>query len=212
MKSLLEQEGRDDLSLRISVQPGGCSGLRYQLFFDERSLDGDVMTDFDGVGVGRPDERALPQRRDDRLRRQDREAGVHDRQPQRDRLLRVWRLFPLSPGQPEHTEAPANGGGFRFSGAGSVQVQVERVRDPLCRLADLDLALGQVLGKSVVEVGGGRPAASERQRCAAAAASTRIVCGLSRSSYAVTRSTLVTTDWYSYDYLTVVFARARRLT
>jgi iron-sulfur cluster assembly accessory protein len=49
--SLLEQEGRDDLALRISVQPGGCSGLRYQLFFDERSLDGDVVTDFDGVSV-----------------------------------------------------------------------------------------------------------------------------------------------------------------
>ena len=29
--SLLEQEGRDDLRLRIAVQPGGCSGLRYQL-------------------------------------------------------------------------------------------------------------------------------------------------------------------------------------
>src|SRR6187431_2319731 len=42
VKSLLEQEGRDDLALRISVQPGGCSGLRYQLFFDERTLDGDV--------------------------------------------------------------------------------------------------------------------------------------------------------------------------
>ena len=51
MKSLLEQEGRDDLQLRISVQPGGCSGLRYQLFFDERTLDGDVVTDFDGVSV-----------------------------------------------------------------------------------------------------------------------------------------------------------------
>ena len=49
--SLLEQEGRSDLQLRISVQPGGCSGLRYQLFFDERTLDGDVVTDFDGVGV-----------------------------------------------------------------------------------------------------------------------------------------------------------------
>jgi len=49
--SLLEQEGRDDLALRISVQPGGCSGLRYQLFFDERTLDGDVVTDFDGVSV-----------------------------------------------------------------------------------------------------------------------------------------------------------------
>jgi iron-sulfur cluster assembly accessory protein len=51
VKSLLEQEGRDDLQLRIAVQPGGCSGLRYQLFFDERHLDGDVVTDFDGVSV-----------------------------------------------------------------------------------------------------------------------------------------------------------------
>ena len=44
--SLLEQEGRDDLSLRVAVQPGGCSGLRYQLFFDERSLDGDVVQEY----------------------------------------------------------------------------------------------------------------------------------------------------------------------
>ena len=51
VKSLLEQEGRDDLALRVAVQPGGCSGLRYQLFFDERSLDGDVVKDFDGVKV-----------------------------------------------------------------------------------------------------------------------------------------------------------------
>ena len=36
VKALLDQEGRDDLRLRVAVQPGGCSGLRYQLFFDER--------------------------------------------------------------------------------------------------------------------------------------------------------------------------------
>ena len=51
VRNLLAQEGRDDLQLRIAVQPGGCSGLRYQLFFDERSLDGDVVSDFDGVEV-----------------------------------------------------------------------------------------------------------------------------------------------------------------
>jgi iron-sulfur cluster assembly accessory protein len=51
VKSLIEQEGRDDLRLRIAVQPGGCSGLRYQLFFDERSLDGDIVSDFHGVEV-----------------------------------------------------------------------------------------------------------------------------------------------------------------
>jgi iron-sulfur cluster assembly accessory protein len=50
-KALLEQEGRDDMHLRIAVQPGGCAGLRYQLFFDERSLDGDLLRDFNGLKV-----------------------------------------------------------------------------------------------------------------------------------------------------------------
>jgi iron-sulfur cluster assembly accessory protein len=49
--SLLSQEGRDDLRLRVGVQPGGCSGLIYQLYFDERTLDGDLVRDFDGVEV-----------------------------------------------------------------------------------------------------------------------------------------------------------------
>ena len=49
VKNLLDQEGRDDLALRIAVQPGGCAGLRYQLFFDDRSLDGDLAVDFNGV-------------------------------------------------------------------------------------------------------------------------------------------------------------------
>ncbi|MCX6416837.1 MAG: iron-sulfur cluster assembly accessory protein [Actinobacteria bacterium] len=51
VRTLLDQEGRDDLNLRIAVQPGGCSGLRYQLFFDDRSLDGDVRQEINGVGV-----------------------------------------------------------------------------------------------------------------------------------------------------------------
>ncbi len=51
VRSLLDQEGRDDLRLRLAVQPGGCSGLIYQLYFDERMLDGDALHDFDGVEV-----------------------------------------------------------------------------------------------------------------------------------------------------------------
>ena len=97
VKSLLAQEGRDDLQLRIAVQPGGCSGLRYQLFFDERNLDGDLVTDFNGVAVVVDRMTSLPRRRDDRLRRLHREAGLHHRQPQRRRLLRLWRLLPLTP-------------------------------------------------------------------------------------------------------------------
>ena len=51
VRSLLSQEGREDLRLRVAVQPGGCSGLIYQLYFDERILEGDVQVDFDGVEV-----------------------------------------------------------------------------------------------------------------------------------------------------------------
>lgn len=48
-KSLLDQEGRNDLALRIAVQPGGCAGLRYNLLFDDRTLDGDLTVQFGGV-------------------------------------------------------------------------------------------------------------------------------------------------------------------
>ncbi|MDT4938949.1 MAG: hypothetical protein QOG80_2620 [Pseudonocardiales bacterium] len=51
VRTLLDQEGRADLRLRVAVQPGGCSGLQYQLFFDERSLDGDIELDLSGVPV-----------------------------------------------------------------------------------------------------------------------------------------------------------------
>jgi iron-sulfur cluster assembly accessory protein len=51
VSALISQEGRDDLKLRVAVQPGGCSGLRYQLYFDERSFDGDVVRAFGGVEV-----------------------------------------------------------------------------------------------------------------------------------------------------------------
>jgi iron-sulfur cluster assembly accessory protein len=52
VSTLLAQEGRDDLKLRIAVQPGGCSGLRYQLYFDEREIDGDIVKEFSsGVRV-----------------------------------------------------------------------------------------------------------------------------------------------------------------
>jgi iron-sulfur cluster assembly accessory protein len=51
VRSLLEQEGRTDLRLRVAVQPGGCSGLIYQLYFDERLLEGDAVKDYEGVEV-----------------------------------------------------------------------------------------------------------------------------------------------------------------
>lgn len=49
IKSLLEQEGRDDLRLRVGVAPGGCSGLIYQLEFDDILNEDDAVRSFDGV-------------------------------------------------------------------------------------------------------------------------------------------------------------------
>src|SRR5699024_11484636 len=49
VRDLLEQEGRPELRLRIAVQPGGCSGLIYQLYFDASVLDGDDEYSYDGV-------------------------------------------------------------------------------------------------------------------------------------------------------------------
>jgi len=54
VRELLDAEGRNDLRLRIAVQPGGCAGMQYQLFFDERSLDGDVLVDQPVAGATVP--------------------------------------------------------------------------------------------------------------------------------------------------------------
>lgn len=51
VESLLSQEGQPDLKLRLAVAPGGCSGLRYELYFDDRELDGDFVETFGNVRV-----------------------------------------------------------------------------------------------------------------------------------------------------------------
>jgi iron-sulfur cluster assembly accessory protein len=51
VKDLIANEDVDNLALRISVAPVGCSGLRYQLQLDDRALDGDVVADWYGVNV-----------------------------------------------------------------------------------------------------------------------------------------------------------------
>ncbi len=51
VKELLQQEGQPDVVLRVAVQPGGCSGLRYQMFLDDKLADNDVITEQHGVRV-----------------------------------------------------------------------------------------------------------------------------------------------------------------
>jgi iron-sulfur cluster assembly protein len=56
---LMAREEATDIALRIAVQPGGCSGMRYALYFDDRQLDGDVNADVAGVPV-RVDKMSAP--------------------------------------------------------------------------------------------------------------------------------------------------------
>jgi iron-sulfur cluster assembly accessory protein len=48
---LVAQEEEDGLFLRVSVRPGGCSGLSYEMFFDSESADDDVNTEQSGIKV-----------------------------------------------------------------------------------------------------------------------------------------------------------------
>ena len=51
VKSLIESEGDSELSLRVAVRPGGCSGFSYEMFFDSDLAADDIKVDVDGVRV-----------------------------------------------------------------------------------------------------------------------------------------------------------------
>ncbi len=51
VKELLDEEGRIDIALRVAVQPGGCSGLRYAMYLDDQLSDKDVAEEQFGVRI-----------------------------------------------------------------------------------------------------------------------------------------------------------------
>jgi iron-sulfur cluster assembly accessory protein len=51
VKELLVQEGREDIALRVAVQPGGCSGLRYAMYLDDEIGERDVAEEQHGVRI-----------------------------------------------------------------------------------------------------------------------------------------------------------------
>jgi iron-sulfur cluster assembly accessory protein len=52
IKHLLDHEGKlETHALRMKVVGGGCSGLQYQLMFDDQVKDGDQQVDEAGVRV-----------------------------------------------------------------------------------------------------------------------------------------------------------------
>lgn len=54
-----EEHAGKSYALRVGVQPGGCAGLRYALYFDDRSMDGDEVYTFEDVQV-RVDKMSAP--------------------------------------------------------------------------------------------------------------------------------------------------------
>jgi len=51
VQELLAQEGQPDVVLRVAVQPGGCSGLRYAMYLDDNVGDGDLTDEYFGIRV-----------------------------------------------------------------------------------------------------------------------------------------------------------------
>ena len=49
VKNLIEEEGNDQLKLRVFVTGGGCSGFQYGFTFDEDIADDDTQIERDGV-------------------------------------------------------------------------------------------------------------------------------------------------------------------
>ncbi len=49
VKSLIVEEGNDDLKLRVFVTGGGCSGLQYGFTFDEIANEDDTVMEKNGV-------------------------------------------------------------------------------------------------------------------------------------------------------------------
>ncbi|HEY9427061.1 MAG TPA: iron-sulfur cluster insertion protein ErpA [Gemmatimonadaceae bacterium] len=53
VKRFMEQEGVSEAQggLRVSVQPGGCSGFRYGLLIEEQKADDDLVVQQEGFNV-----------------------------------------------------------------------------------------------------------------------------------------------------------------
>ena len=49
VRSLIEEEGNDSLSLRVFVTGGGCSGFQYGFTFDDEMAEDDMVVERDGV-------------------------------------------------------------------------------------------------------------------------------------------------------------------
>lgn len=49
VKELIDEEGNDQLMLRVYISGGGCSGFQYGFTFDENLAEGDAVVENGGV-------------------------------------------------------------------------------------------------------------------------------------------------------------------
>ena len=59
LESSPEEHENKEYALRVAVQPGGCAGLRYALYFDDRKMDDDNVSNSSGVEI-RVDKMSAP--------------------------------------------------------------------------------------------------------------------------------------------------------
>ena len=91
------EEGKPEWALRIRVVGGGCSGMSYELGWDDAPADDDSVVESQGIKVF-VDTHSAPvsagQR--DRLRRQQHDGrGVRHQEPERQVVVRVRALAPV---------------------------------------------------------------------------------------------------------------------
>jgi iron-sulfur cluster assembly protein len=51
LKEILAKKGNPDLSLRIAVYPGGCSGFQYYMALDDTQNEDDLVFEVNGIRV-----------------------------------------------------------------------------------------------------------------------------------------------------------------
>ena len=51
VRELLDAEDQPELSLRVAVRPGGCSGYSYEMFFDSEKAADDIELTYGEVRV-----------------------------------------------------------------------------------------------------------------------------------------------------------------
>jgi iron-sulfur cluster assembly accessory protein len=59
VRELVDGEGQTEVVLRVAVQPGGCSGLRYAMYLDDQVAESDTIAEHHGIRVA-VDKMSLP--------------------------------------------------------------------------------------------------------------------------------------------------------